>query len=111
MTTTNLVFIESLYQKWQKDKSSVSPSFSAYFEELERGSDPETAYVGAPAPGEAIKFMSNQSPLISQQLKLRMLIDRYRSIGHQHAKIDPLNLPKNNFVGSVDNSVLDLSAF
>lgn len=111
MTTTNLVFIESLYQKWQKDKSSVSLSFSAYFEELERGSDPETAYVGAPAPGEAIKFMSNQSPLISQQLKLRMLIDRYRSIGHQHAKIDPLNLPKNNFVGSVDSSVLDLSAF
>jgi 2-oxoglutarate dehydrogenase complex dehydrogenase (E1) component-like enzyme len=56
--------------------------------------------------------MSNQSPLISQQLKLKNVdLDRYRSIGHQHAKIDPLNLPKNNFVGSVDSSVLDLSAF
>jgi 2-oxoglutarate dehydrogenase complex dehydrogenase (E1) component-like enzyme len=55
--------------------------------------------------------MANQSPFISQQLKLRMLIERYRSIGHQFAKIDPLNLPEQNFVGSVDQSVLNLSAF
>lgn len=74
LNTTNLAYIESLYLNWQKDKTSVSPSFSAFFEELEHGADPEMAYMSAPAPGEAIKFMSNQSPFISQQLKLRMLI-------------------------------------
>lgn len=111
LNTTNLAYIESLYQHWQKDKSSVSPSFAAFFEELEQGADPEMAYMSAPSPGEAIKFMPNQSPYVSQQLKLRMLIERYRSIGHQFAKVDPLGLPRNNFVGSVDESVLDLSAF
>lgn len=40
LTTTNLAYIESLYQNWQKDKSSVSPSFAAYFQELEQGADP-----------------------------------------------------------------------
>lgn len=74
LTTTNLAFIESLYVKWQKDKSSVSPSFAAYFEELEHGADPEAAFTTPPSPGQSIQFMPNQSPFISQQLKLRMLI-------------------------------------
>ena len=51
LTTTNLAFIEALYQNWQKDKSSVSPSFGAYFQELEHGADPEMAYMSPPTPG------------------------------------------------------------
>lgn len=48
LSTTNLVYIESLYQKWQEDQSSVSPSFAAYFEELEKGGDPDTSFVLPP---------------------------------------------------------------
>ena len=31
LSTTNVAYIESLYEKWLDDKSSVSPSFNAYF--------------------------------------------------------------------------------
>ena len=31
LSTTNLDYIESLYVKWTQDKTSVSPSFQAYF--------------------------------------------------------------------------------
>lgn len=32
LSTTNIVYIESLYQKWVQDKNSVSPSFAAFFQ-------------------------------------------------------------------------------
>lgn len=34
LSTANLAYIEGLYESWLQDKSSVSPSFNAYFEEL-----------------------------------------------------------------------------
>ena len=40
LSVTNLDYIESMYENWLKDKKSVSPSFSAYFELLEKGEDP-----------------------------------------------------------------------
>lgn len=43
LTTTNLSYIEGLYSKWTVDKSSVSPSFAAYFELLDGGQDPHDA--------------------------------------------------------------------
>lgn len=44
LSTTNLAYIESLYEQWVEDKRSVSPSFAAYFELLEQGKDPQEAY-------------------------------------------------------------------
>ena len=44
LSPTNLNYIESLYQQWQDDKNSVSPSFAAYFDLLERGQDPQEAF-------------------------------------------------------------------
>jgi 2-oxoglutarate dehydrogenase complex dehydrogenase (E1) component-like enzyme len=40
LSPTNLNYIEALYEQWQEDKGSVSPSFAAYFELLEKGKDP-----------------------------------------------------------------------
>ena len=40
-----------------------------------------------------------------------MLKERYRSIGHQFAKIDPLNLKNEGLVGAVSRKVLELDAF
>ena len=40
LSTTNVAYIESLYEKWLEDKESVSSSFNAYFEELDKGGDP-----------------------------------------------------------------------
>jgi len=37
LSATNISFIETMYEKWTKDKNSVSPSFNAFFELLEKG--------------------------------------------------------------------------
>lgn len=39
------------------------------------------------------------------------MIERYRTIGHQFAKFDPLQIQKPGFVGSVDPSYLGIKAF
>jgi 2-oxoglutarate dehydrogenase complex dehydrogenase (E1) component-like enzyme len=44
LSTTNIEYIENLYEKWLADKKSVSPSFAAYFELLEQGDDPHNAF-------------------------------------------------------------------
>ena len=31
LSPANLVYIESLYESWVEDKSSISPSFATYF--------------------------------------------------------------------------------
>lgn len=97
LTTTNLAFIESLYSKWLVDKSSVSPSFSAYFELLQKGTDPHEAYEH-PAKAATIGSLSAATKEIGNQLKMRLMIDAYRTIGHQFAKIDPLELPQNKLL-------------
>ena len=73
--------------------------------------DPELAYSSPHTPGEAIHFSNTQSPFVSQQLKIRMMIERYRTIGHQFAKVDPLHMEKKAFVGSIDQEVLGIKAF
>jgi hypothetical protein len=37
LSVSNLDYIESMYENWLQDKKSVSSSFSAYFELLEKG--------------------------------------------------------------------------
>ena len=56
LSTTNLAYIESLYERWLEDKSLVSPSFDAYFEELQKGGDPETSYIKPPSPGTTMEL-------------------------------------------------------
>ncbi len=34
LSTTNVAYIESMYENWVKEKNSVSPSLSAFFELL-----------------------------------------------------------------------------
>lgn len=94
LNTTNLAYIESLYSKWLVDKSSVSPSFAAYFDLLQKGTDPHEAFEH-PASATNIGTVSAAAKEIGNQLKMRLMIDTYRTIGHQFAKIDPLELPQN----------------
>lgn len=111
LSTTNLDYIESLYEQWLADKSSVSPSFAAYFELLEQGKDPHEA-VEHPSSVAGSLAGSNDIKEITKQLKMRLMIDTYRSVGHQFAKIDPLYLPQNkNLHGRLPDDVLKASAF
>jgi 2-oxoglutarate dehydrogenase complex dehydrogenase (E1) component-like enzyme len=111
LNTTNLDYIESLYEQWLVDKSSVSPSFAAYFELLEQGKDPHEAVDHPSAVAGSLAGLSANKE-ITKQLKMRLMIETYRSIGHQFAKIDPLDLPQNkNLFGRLPDDVLKASAF
>lgn len=89
LSTTNVEYIESMYAKWLQDKSSVSQSLGTYFELMEQGEDPETAFNCPPKAGEKLQIQVG-SPEVVKQLGVRMMIDRYRAVGHQFAKTDPL---------------------
>ena len=111
LTTTNVAYIESLYEQWTQDKASVSPSFAAYFELLEKGADPQQAYE---SPDIALHSGIGSSDMreITKQLKMRLMIDSYRSIGHQFAKVDPLYLPQNkNLYGRLPEESIQPEAF
>lgn len=111
LSTTNLDYIESLYEQWLVDKTSVSPSFAAYFELLEQGKDPHEA-VEHPSTTAGSLVGSNDIKEITKQLKMRLMIETYRSIGHQFAKIDPLYLPQNkNLYGRLPDDALKASSF
>jgi 2-oxoglutarate dehydrogenase complex dehydrogenase (E1) component-like enzyme len=44
-----------------------------------------------------------------KQLGVRMMIDRYRAVGHQFAKTDPLNMSwHDKFPGALDSSSLNI---
>jgi 2-oxoglutarate dehydrogenase complex dehydrogenase (E1) component-like enzyme len=59
---------------------------------LEQGSDPQDIY-SHPAATANIGVASAASKVITNQLKMRLMIDSFRALGHQLAKIDPLELP------------------
>ena len=115
LSTTNLPYIEALYESWLKDKDSVSPSFAAYFELIEKGRDPYEAFehpsavhaspVAAATGTDAVKE-------VTKQLKMRLMIEGYRSFGHQFAKIDPLYLPQNkNLHGKLHEDSIKATSF
>lgn len=111
LSPANLVYIESLYEQWIEDKSSVSPSFAAYFELLEKGQDPHEAYAHPSSAGQT-RLGSKEFKEISKQIKMRMMIEGYRSLGHHFAKLDPLYLPQNkDLFGKLDPKCLAASSF
>ena len=60
----------------------------------------------------SLKHMSHSEKEVANQIKMRMMIDAYRNLGHQFAKVDPLNLPLNsNRVGRLEADTLHISQF
>lgn len=111
LSTTNIAYIEALHSKWLVDAKSVSPSFAAYFALLQNGTDPVDAFQ-QPTNSNQIATLSAATKEIGNQLKMRLMIDTYRSIGHQFAKLDPLELPQNKQLhGRLPDHSLDATEF
>jgi 2-oxoglutarate dehydrogenase complex dehydrogenase (E1) component-like enzyme len=73
--------------------------------------DVEDAYE---IPGQQIPQTSSTNSLeeITRQLKVRLMIDGYRSCGHQFAKTDPLDLPLNkNLNGRLNENTIKTLTF
>jgi 2-oxoglutarate dehydrogenase E1 component len=80
-TRWNLDAIESAYQRWQADPSSVDESWQCFFEGFELGA----ARSAAPALDD------------HSQTGVARLIYRYRDVGHFLAQLDPLSEPRTTY--------------
>jgi len=93
----NSNYLESLYENFLHDPNSVEPSWRHYFEGLTAESGLQDRPHGPVR--EAFKMWSRQPRATVQagastgeSAKVMALINAYRSVGHLHAKIDPLNM-------------------
>jgi 2-oxoglutarate dehydrogenase complex dehydrogenase (E1) component-like enzyme len=65
-----------------------------------------------PNAAASVGVASAASKVITNQLKMRLMIDSFRALGHQLAKIDPLDLPKDkNMHGSISEDSLIAANF
>src|SRR5205823_5875875 len=78
-TRWNLDVIESAYQRWRADPSSVDETWRLFFEGFDLGAAGALPAAGAPAADS------------SAQIGIDRLIDAYRSLGHHLARLDPLS--------------------
>tara|TARA_Y100000766_G_scaffold281513_1_gene293167 strand:- start:3292 stop:6114 length:2823 start_codon:yes stop_codon:yes gene_type:complete len=93
-------YLESLYESYLKDASSIPEDWKIYFDSLPQvnGAHEEISHQEIinkfkqdevnPAP----KVLSSEAHLNTNQIKVLQLIEAYRNRGHQKAKLDPLGL-------------------
>jgi 2-oxoglutarate dehydrogenase E1 component len=81
--------LEALYQQWKRDPASVDAQWHAFFAGFELGCQQP------PRRGSA-KAATPSAPAAERGLQSRVdaLVGAYRRLGHQAARIDPLNLMK-----------------
>ena len=87
--------LESLYTQWKADPSSVDEQWNAFFAGFELGCQ-QPPRRGGPATNGASPSPASLAQLGDRlkQAKVDALIGAYRRLGHQSAKVDPLNLRK-----------------
>ncbi|KRX01709.1 hypothetical protein PPERSA_01579 [Pseudocohnilembus persalinus] len=91
------VLIEQMFDQWAKDNSSVPVSWDAYFRNIARGVEGEDAFAhpaNQEIKSEEAEVLKQEKlrKIIGDNLKIRLLIDNYRTRGHEVADLDPLNL-------------------
>ncbi|MCE0498966.1 MAG: 2-oxoglutarate dehydrogenase E1 component, partial [Methylacidiphilales bacterium] len=85
--------LDALYTQWKRDPASVDAQWNAFFAGFELGCQqpprrgPEVAKNGAVAAP-----VSSSDKL--KQAQVDALVSAYRRLGHQQARLDPLNLLK-----------------
>lgn len=78
----NAEYLDSQYQQWKRDRHSVGPEWSFFFQGLELGSDGRMPAAGAPAGSTPGHVPTGAGP-----------INHFRSMGHTVAHLDPLSPP------------------
>ncbi len=100
----NAAFIEAIYERYLQDPASIDPAWRDHFDALQS----DTPRPGADVPHEpvranfarlarerraALPAAACLSPLAAEkQAAVLRLINAYRVRGHQHARLDPLEL-------------------
>jgi 2-oxoglutarate dehydrogenase E1 component len=88
--------LESLYAQWKQDPSSVDEQWNAFFAGFELGCQqpPRRGSAGAAAQNGNVPATTASLTDRLKQAKVDALVGAYRRLGHQAAKVDPLNLRK-----------------
>jgi 2-oxoglutarate dehydrogenase E1 component len=90
----NVPQLEALYAQWKRDPASVDESWNAFFAGFELGCQQPPRRPGASAAPTASAPSTEATGDRLKQAKVDALIGAYRRLGHQAAKVDPLNLRK-----------------
>lgn len=99
MNSQNTVYVEQMYEKWSEDRSSVHPSWDAYFTNLNNGLDSSQAFAVPPSiSNNAISYRVSEdmsgsggiSKIVVMETKLMNMIHRYRQRCHEIADIYPV---------------------
>jgi 2-oxoglutarate dehydrogenase E1 component len=85
--------LDALYTQWKKDPASVDESWNAFFAGFELGCQ-QPPRRGAPAAAAGLVTPTGPAGDRLKQAKVDALIGAFRRLGHQAAKVDPLNLRK-----------------
>ncbi len=115
----NMAWIESLYESWLEDPSSVSEEWQAIFEKLPEvdGVSVEASHTDIQEEFKNLAKNKHRTPVVAagsapadaKQVRVLQLINAFRFRGHQHANIDPLGLWKQARVRDLELSYHDLS--
>ncbi len=92
----NLNAMEDLYEQWRIDPQSVEASWRSFFEGFELGLQQEPP---SQARGDVVTASGSHSAAADREYMLKQariynLLFTYRSLGHQVASLDPLELAK-----------------
>jgi len=88
----NSAQLDALYTQWKRDPSSVDAQWNAFFTGFELGYQQPPRRGAATAKSEAPTGKAGQERF--RQSRVDALVSAYRRLGHQQAKLDPLNLIK-----------------
>jgi 2-oxoglutarate dehydrogenase E1 component len=83
--------LDALYSQWKKDPASVDAEWNAFFAGFELGFQQPPKRVGEAKAAVSAPSIAGDK---LRQSRVDALVSAYRRLGHQAAKIDPLNLIK-----------------
>ncbi|KAF8371141.1 ogdh-1 [Pristionchus pacificus] len=104
MNGSSSIYIEQMYESWQRDPSSVHSSWNAYFKNVEAGCGPGQAFQAPPlsssgsigqisvSPTRDVSPSSDAIHSVADHLKVQLLIRSYQTRGHNIADLDPLGI-------------------
>lgn len=102
LKSTNIAYIDELFENFLKNPESVDPSWRYFFEGLELGID---APAQTPAPTSGVETAASSSSDLSGEAKVADLINAYREMGRILANVNPLSAPP------ASHPLLDLARF
>ncbi len=113
----NMAYVDELYESYLAEPTSVGDEWREFFAKLPKidGVDLESRHsdirqqFAELAKNKHREVVAVQGSGDSRQVKVLQLINAYRFRGHQHAKLDPLELWKRPRVRDLELSYHDLS--